>query len=37
LVDRTSLVAELDQMGIEPAAYCLTGGLPVEKYCLEAK
>jgi hypothetical protein len=34
-MDRQSLRAELNRLGIDREAYSLEGGLPVEKYCLE--
>lgn len=37
LMDREDLVFALDQLGVDRTAYSLDGGLPVEKYCLEAR
>lgn len=34
-MDRNTLREQLDSIGIDPEAYSLDGGLPVEKYCLE--
>lgn len=36
-MDRARLKERLDALGIDPDAYSLDGGLPVEKYCLEER
>jgi hypothetical protein len=34
-MDRHELTTALEKIHVDPSAYSLDGGLPVEKYCLE--